>query len=1255
MKIKGLIKISSLALMLCTAIQLQAADVDLTTAQNAAKSFLTRQAPSGRFSPGAAASLKLVKAEASVAKPDAVDYYIFNADKSYVVVAGDDQAPEILMYGAEGNIDLNNIPPAMNWLLNKYKYQIDGIKAGTLKAVSLPKTATTVVPPLVNANWDQTAPYNNHAPMSGSTHAYTGCPATSLAMCFYKWKWPKTYPALAAIPSSYYGLACEALPEREADWDNIIDEYTGPTNYSYTSEQADAVAWLMRYAGQACQMEYSTSGSGANDPEIHQACITFGYTDAKLLTLTELVSSGWSYTNGPQHYTDEQWNEWMLNELYNGRPIEYLAYDISGWSVSGHAFNVFGVDEEGKYFVNWGWSGDDNGYCTLHNFTTATGSTGQAGSYVFNYGEAMIIGIEPPSMTAITVEPAELNMSAAVNGSVTSTFTVKGNELLDAVTLSLSGDEAFSISTTSIGVDAAQAEDGVAVTVTYAPKSPGTDHATVTLTSPDAEDVTVALNGTATGPGITADPKSFDFGEIENGTSATQTMKVTGTSLTGDVTLTLLDDNGVFSLSTTTVTRTQALSDGANVTITFAPKDITSSDDYTASVKLSSPGVNDVVVSLAGSGHYTAPALTVTPTQLSFYAAPGKTVSKTFKVTGVKINSDLTLTLNDPKHVFSVSPATISARALADGGSANVTVSFNSEAEGKFTGSLSIDNDQIEPVYVSLAATASAGGTARDAFLDIANYATIDEAGATVSGMTGIYKFTEYPDQDCAWLTVSNYGAMKADSNQKWLTTSSLNQYGNTWSAKDIFLGDDAYFGSNSSFDVYGSGTQTFYVTNCTQVKFYDSGASGSNKIMMNIYECTLDAEGTPTAATTPTDTKTSATTGDEVVTSIDLDATKVYMVKLTGGGTYPDLYEIGFRTDLSVPKLTVTPAELTIIAEPGKTNTGTFHVKGQYLADDVNLVLTDENNVFSLSAATISAEEAMAGKDITVTFSSTDDDTFTGTVTLTSGPTRQTVALKGRSHTGGKASDAYLNIAKYATINTVGAEVSGMETIFSYTENADDDFGWLTVSNYGAMKADETQEWTSTAITATNSRSWTANDVFKGDDYYFGSAQSYALGSTGTYQYFYVTNCTQVKQFVYNSNARYPFYVRIYECTEDAQGNIAEGTEAVDTQKSTVYKDTEVITSAELDPQKIYKVELYNNNSYLYEIAFKTPKADSGLLGDVNLDGKVDIADINIVANIILGLDDAANYGTRAYINDDDQVNIADLNILVSIVLGQE
>ena len=441
---KRLKQLSSLALLLCVATQVQAADVDLATAQKMAKSFMTKQVANGRLRAAAASNLKLAKAEASVFNPKAVDYYIFNADKSYVVVAGDDLAPEILMYGEEGTIDINDIPPAMQWVLNKYKYQIDGIKAGTLKPNNYSPKATTAVAPLVNATWDQSEPYNNHTPTSGSTHAVTGCPATSLSMCFYVFKWPKTYPAVGRVTA---GITAEALPERAADWNNIIDHYGtwyddngNEQNSSYTSAQADAVAWLMRYAGQACNMDYGIDGSGAYDPEILEACHTFGYVDAQLLTLTN------GYAGYGQNYTDAQWNEWMLAELHAGRPIEYLASDPSA---GGHAFNVFGCDTSGKYYVNWGWSGDSNGYCTLHNFTTATGSTGQSGSFVFNYGEAMIIGIAPPAGALgpqIITNPASLEFEGYAGETYTKTFNVRGYNLEENITIAKSGSDVYTVS-----------------------------------------------------------------------------------------------------------------------------------------------------------------------------------------------------------------------------------------------------------------------------------------------------------------------------------------------------------------------------------------------------------------------------------------------------------------------------------------------------------------------------------------------------------------------------------------------------------------------------------------------------------------------------------------------------------------------------------------------------------------------------------------------------------------------------------------
>ena len=682
-------------------LQLSAADVSPLQAQNAANAFLNRQMRAGTLKASNAANLKLVKAEASVARPTAVDYYIFNAENAYVVVAGDDDAPQILMYSENGTIDLDNIPPAMQWLLNKYKYQIDGLKAGTMVPVKAPNLNATAVPPLVTANWDQTKPYYNHTPTSGSTHAYTGCPATSLAMCFYLYKWPATYPALPAIASnSYYGyLAAPALSEKAADWDNMIDEYTGPSNYSYTSAQAEAVSWLMRYVGQACNMGYSTSGSGATDPEILEACHTFGYTDAQLLTLTEIVQSGWSgYTNSSQNYTDAQWNEWMLNELYNGRPIEYLACDITGNQVSGHAFNVFGCNSSGQYYVNWGWSGDSNGYCTLHNFTTATGATGQSGSYTFKYGEAMIIGIAPPGGSATTpelnVDPTSLSFTdCSTGGTYTKTFTVSGTDLSGSVNIS-SSNSTFTVSPSTL--TAAQAQAGATITVTYKPTAAGTQSGNITVSSTGASSKTVTVSGTATAtPTITVNPTSLSLSTTA-GTAVSQTFTLTGTNLTGTVYLSCTGTG--FSIDKSNITK-NAAAQGATITVTYHP---TAAGTHTGSVTITSSGAQTVTLPLTGTA-VGVPTIVADPTSLSFNTTVGQPVTKTFTVTGTDLTGSVSLAVTGTG--FSIDKNTISKNQATNG--STVTVTYNPTAGGSSNGTVTLTSSGAQAVTVSLSGIAT--------------------------------------------------------------------------------------------------------------------------------------------------------------------------------------------------------------------------------------------------------------------------------------------------------------------------------------------------------------------------------------------------------------------------------------------------------------------------------------------------------------------------------------------------------------------
>ena len=206
-------------------------------------------------------------------------------------------------------------------------------------------------------------------------------------------------------------------------------------------------------------------------------------------------------------------------------------------------------------------------------------------------------------------------------------------------------------------------------------------------------------------------------------------------------------------------------------------------------------------------------------------------------------------------------------------------------------------------IVMAVALPLMAAGTANDPYLNITNYATIDQAGATVDGMQSIYKYTQQGGG--YWLTLSNYGVMKTDAAQNWFENTNTDadtgsQYTNAWSATDIFQGPSAYFDDNAAYSVkykQPTKTQTFYVTFCTQVKQYAYHRSNSNYyvLKMEIFECEQNADGTLTEGTTPIETVTHQTIGAEVMTSSELDPEKIYKVVISNSYSY--LYEIGFKT----------------------------------------------------------------------------------------------------------------------------------------------------------------------------------------------------------------------------------------------------------------------------------------------------------------------------------------------------------------------
>ena len=174
------------ALLLLAMMPAMAADVDVAQAQVAATRFLQDFAPSGhRGIPVKAADVKLLHTEVNPSRADQAVYYIFNSEQGFVIVAGDDRARQILAWG-DRPLDYARMPENMKNWLNTYKRQMVFLQERPDIEVDVPRitgrSASTTVPPMLTALWDQAEPYWNHCPVINGEYCLTGCPATSLSM-----------------------------------------------------------------------------------------------------------------------------------------------------------------------------------------------------------------------------------------------------------------------------------------------------------------------------------------------------------------------------------------------------------------------------------------------------------------------------------------------------------------------------------------------------------------------------------------------------------------------------------------------------------------------------------------------------------------------------------------------------------------------------------------------------------------------------------------------------------------------------------------------------------------------------------------------------------------------------------------------------------------------------------------------------------------------------------------------------------------
>ena len=344
--------------------------VSESQAQKIAADFMTRHAMP-------ASTLRIAKKAPRLnAASSNVAYYVFNASRGYVIVAGDDRAPAVLGYSEQGTFDTQNIPEAMQELLDSYNEQIVALSNGDKAAPAT--TSGPAIQPLLHSTWSQKSPYNHLLPFVNGNRAVVGCAATAMAQVMYYWKWPvRPTTTIPEYTTSSYSILMPALSPVNFNWDAMQDSYL----YSDTlSEAGQAAATLSLYCAQALEMNFQDGTSGATTSRSPWVLSTyFGY-------------KGSAHTLWRFNYTTQEWADMIYQELAANRPVIYSGSKKSG----GHAFICDGYDGEGLFHINWGWNGQSNGYFLLNVLNADIQGTGSAsGAYGYIYSQAAIVGIEP--------------------------------------------------------------------------------------------------------------------------------------------------------------------------------------------------------------------------------------------------------------------------------------------------------------------------------------------------------------------------------------------------------------------------------------------------------------------------------------------------------------------------------------------------------------------------------------------------------------------------------------------------------------------------------------------------------------------------------------------------------------------------------------------------------------------------------------------------------------------------------------------
>ena len=288
-------------------------------------------------------------------------FYAFNDSQNdaFVIVSATTLTRPVLAYGAGQMPDevSNDMPDGLQWWLKAIGERTAYLEQHPEAAESeaqIKATTEAVAPILGGIAWDQTGAYSRMTPTISGQHCPTGCAATAMGQIIRYYKQPTQGSGSHSYTWQYKENGVSrtktlSVNFGEQTYDYSLMPLTFNRNYQGTEAEQNEVSKLLYHCGVAVNMHYMIEGSGTTSPYLDRAFIeNFSYNSFTTTILRE-------------NYTYDEWIGIMQDELRAGRPVLYTGNSYIE-KESGHAFVLEGFDNDGLYYVNWGWNGSYNAY-----------------------------------------------------------------------------------------------------------------------------------------------------------------------------------------------------------------------------------------------------------------------------------------------------------------------------------------------------------------------------------------------------------------------------------------------------------------------------------------------------------------------------------------------------------------------------------------------------------------------------------------------------------------------------------------------------------------------------------------------------------------------------------------------------------------------------------------------------------------------------------------------------------------------------